>query len=67
VELVVTFAGLASTDNKVADPDAMGPTNPFPALDVPKRRSPASNRASEFEGQTRHPGLGKMPRAINHE
>jgi len=25
VELVVTFAGLASTDNKVADPDAMVP------------------------------------------
>jgi len=25
VELVVTFAALASTDNKVADPDAMVP------------------------------------------
>ena len=25
VELVVTFAGLASADNKVADPDAMVP------------------------------------------
>jgi len=26
VELVVTFAGLASADNKVADPDAIVPT-----------------------------------------